>query len=427
MNKITYTILFTFVSVAVFAQLETTETIYRRSSLYTMMIHEPSRQYAEEISKTFLGSPIPEKFNDHNLVNRSIEHGVPPEILSRDEKIKKQEENISNFLSQNKVARDIVAKWFNRSSDGAFNMDLVAERGSYNASEMDVKFAMSTERGLALLADAGEELIKNTFVVVNDFDYISKEEVANMTLKGIALFKEVKALVNDEEPDTTNKSFLELGIAVAGKGYVVRTTSYLYQLDWNDSVAAVFYNEYWMDKTSLNRAKKITFDNSDLFQFKLVGRETAWADLQSTIFTTKTEEELISIATVRAIDHVIAKLQRKYEVFRTKTPLFNTDPLSAKIGMKEGLEKGDKFEVLEQVMDKKGRTFYKKRGEIKVDKEHIWDNRFMAAEEHQVTDNLIPAEDYTIFKGSGKYYIGWNSFNCWQWLFGDDNIFAPVF
>jgi hypothetical protein len=406
MRKINLFLLINLITLSVFSQVETTETIYRRSSLYTLMIHEPNRQYAEVISNTFLGSPIPEKFNDHNLKNRAIEHGVPPEIITRQEKIKKQEENISNFLSENKIARDIVAKWFKRSNDGAFNMDLIAERGSYNASEMDVKFAMSTERGLALLADAGEELIKNTFVIVNDFDYISKEEVANVAIKGISLFKEVKALVNDEQVDTT-KGFLELGVKVAGKGYVVRTTSYLYQLDWNDSVAAVFYNDYWMDKTSLNRSKKIAFDNTDLFQLKLVGRETAWADLQSTIFTTKTEEELISIATVRAIDNVIAKLQREYDVFKTKTPLYNNDPLSAKIGLKEGLEKGDKFEVLEQVMDKKGRTFYKKRGEIRVEKDHIWDNRFMAAEEQQLTDNLIPPENYTVFKGNSKYYIGW--------------------
>jgi len=53
----------------------------------------------------------------------------------------------------------------------------------------------------------------------------------------------------------------------------------------------------------------------------------------------------------------------------------------AKIGLKEGLEPNDKFEVLEQVMDKKtGLTVYKQVGIVKVDKKNIWDNRYNLAE-----------------------------------------------
>lgn len=379
------------------------ETIYRRSSLYTLMINEPSRQYADVIGQTYKNSPVPDKFNDHLLGKREIDNAIPDGILPREQKIKIQEENISSYLATNHVAKEMVAKWFNRSSNGAFNMDLIAERGSYNASEMDVQLARSSERGLALLADAGEELIRNTFVVVNDFDYISKEEVADKAKKGLALIKDLAALA-DEEVKT---DLADATLTVLGKGYVVRTTSYLYQLEWNDSIAAVFYEEYWMDASNVNRARKAAFDASEIFSLKLIGYEVAWADLQSTIFTTKTEEELVTIATVRAIDAVIAKLQRKYEVFRTKTPLYSVDPLAAKIGLKEGLEKGDKFEVLEQVMDKRGRTTYKRKGIIRVDKDNIWDNRFMATEEQLAADNLIPSQDYTVFKGDGKYYPGW--------------------
>ena len=50
-------------------------------------------------------------------------------------------------------------------------------RDRYNASEMDAKVALQTKRGLALLADAGEELIQNTFVLVSDFKYMSHEEM----------------------------------------------------------------------------------------------------------------------------------------------------------------------------------------------------------------------------------------------------------
>jgi len=91
------------------------------------------------------------------------------------------------------------------------------------------------------------------------------------------------------------------------------------------------------------------------------------------------QDTLIAKATINSFEAVIAKLQKKYEVFRTKTPLLSGDPITAKIGLKEGLEAGDKFEVLEQVLDEKtGRTTYKRVGKIKVKSGMIWDNRFGA-------------------------------------------------
>ncbi|MDF1550417.1 MAG: hypothetical protein P1P88_21515 [Bacteroidales bacterium] len=395
-----------------------TEVVYRRSSLFTMMITEPSRKYADTIQTTFINSPIPDKFNDHILDCRIIENGISESIKKRPEKIAAQELNITNFLNSNDIAKKMVAKWFNRQPDGSFNMGLVAERGSYDASEMDVNLARSSKRGEALLADAGEELINNTFLIVNDFDYVSKEEVAKKVKVGLAILKEVALAVDEankdeNQKDEDNQSALvdaidvaDIGLTVVGKGYVVRTTSYLYQLDWNDSVAAVLYNEYWLDENSDDIARKEAFENSDIFKLKLIGHEVAWADLQSTIFTQKSEEDLVRIATVRAIDAVIAKLQKKYEVFRTKTPLYSIDPLSAKIGLKESLEKGDKFEVLEQIQDKNGRTKYKRKGIIRVDKDQIWDNRYMAGEEPDEAKNPNAGLGYTIFNGTGKFYPG---------------------
>ncbi len=378
------------------------EAVYRRSSLYPLMIVEPSRKYADIIQKTFFESPIPDKFNNHVLKSRGIDNGIPPELKKREEKVKAQEVHITNYLNTNDIAKKMVAKWFNRKENGCFDMNLVAERGSYNASEMDVDLAKSSKRGMALLGDAGEELIKNTFVVVNDFDYVSKEEVADKVKAGLGLLKEVTELVTDEKIET---SLVDETATTFGKGYVVRTTSYLYQLEWNDSIAAVFYNDYWMSEGSQNEARKKAFENSDIFKLKLVGWEVAWADLQATVYTKKSEEDLITIASLRAIDAVIAKLQRKYEVFRTKTPLSSVDPIAAKIGLKEGLEKGDKFEVLEQIMTNEGRTQYKRKGIIKVNKDHIWDNRYMAGESG---DDANPASqlEFTTFKGSGKYYEG---------------------
>ena len=117
----------------------------------------------------------------------------------------------------------------------------------------------------------------------------------------------------------------------------------------------------------------------------------------------RTEDQIINLSVTRNIEKVFAKLQKNYDVFKPKVPLYTGEPITAKIGMKEGLEGGDKFEVLEAVMDQKtGKIEYKSIGTIKVDGDKIWDNRFNLGDE-------APAEgavDRTTFKGGKKFYSG---------------------
>lgn len=406
---------------------------YRRSSIYTIMIDDAGLVKADTIKQSFMTAPVPDKYNDHNLAIKSFD---PRTItLSPEEKKSKPEGGgskfgksilnnttggladttnvadlplkIEKFFNANGIARGMVAKWFDRNEKGEFGMTLIGERGQYDATEMAANIAKKTVRGTSSLSDAGEELIGNTFVVVTRFKYVSKEEIAKAA-KGVLSMVE-------KYGGSTAASIAQVGsvaATVAAKGYVVQTTSYLYKLRWNDSIAAVFYQDYWVDANNFDQKKKEAFDTTNLFSLELIGTEKAWADVQSSIFTKKSEAELVRIATVQAIDAVIAKLQKKYDVFKTKTPIFTAEPLTAKIGLKESLEKGDKFEVLEQVLDEKtNKTVYKRVGTIKVDGSQIWDNRYMAAEIQPVDTTAgaqpKPLIDRTLFKGgSSKYYEG---------------------
>jgi len=373
---------------------------YRRSSLYTLMVNDPTRQHANVIKDAFGNAPLPEKFNDHN---------IGPYLIEGVGTVKDRSYEISNYLNNNFVAKDLVAKWFNRKNNGVFNMDLIASRGEYDASTYDKLIAASSQRGDALLADAGEDLIGNTFVIVNDFKFTSKEEIAQTTKKvtaglrtGLSFIPGAGALSSTINNVT---AVTDAGVTVAGKGYIIKTTSYLYRLEWNDSVAAVFYQNYWADETNLDPNKVKAFDISNLFRLKYIGSQDAWADVQSSIFTNKSEEDLIKMATVKATDQAIAKLQRKFEEFRTKTPLHSVEPLTAKIGLKEGLEPGDKFEVLESVIGLDGKISYKRKGIITVKKGMIWDNSYVPDE---LKGNVPPqAIDATHFNGaSGQFYPG---------------------
>lgn len=378
------------------AQTEATNPItkYRRSSLYTLMIDDQSRPYANVIRASFEKGPIPDKFNDHNLSNRVISTS----------NAKDESGNITTFLENNHVARDVVAKWFNRSAKGGFNMDLIAKRGSYDASALDIAKAKASQRGLEAVADAGEELIKNTFILVNDYNYVSKEEVAKKVGGWLDKIGNVAASagLGDVAATTTLTSG---AVKVAGKGYVVKTNAYLYRLVWNEEVAAIFYNDYWADDKTITPERKKAFEESNIFKFELIGSDTSWADVQSTVFTKKTEEELIEKATIKAIDAVIVKLQKNHDEFKTKTPLYTGEPnISAKIGLKEGVSDKSKFDVLEQRQNKDGKTEYVVVGSLKVDdSQPIWDNRYGADEENP--DSKV---DRTYFKKTGgkDFYPG---------------------
>jgi hypothetical protein len=69
------------------------------------------------------------------------------------------------------------------------------------------------------------------------------------------------------------------------------------------------------------------------------------------------------------------KLQKSFDVFKTKTPIIAEDPLLAPVGMKDGVKKGTKFDVVEMIWDEKeGVTTYKTVGKVKA--KEVWDNRF---------------------------------------------------
>lgn len=373
------------------AQVANSDVKYRRSSLYTLMVYDPSIPYADVIKNSFEKGPIPEKFNDHTLGNRII-----PATDAKDESA-----NIGSFLQSNKIAKEIVAKWFNRSAQGGFNMELIKQRGSYDASVLDITTAKASKRGLDMLADAGEELIKNTFILVNDFNYVSKEEVAKKAsswLSTLGTIGDYAGIANA----STYTAAASVGVTVAGKGYVVKTTAHLFRLNWNQEVAATFYNDYWTEDGSISPEKVKAFDESTIFRLTYIGSDVSWADVQSSIFTSKSEEQLIEKSTVKAVDAVIVKLQKNHDEFKTKTPLYTGEPITAKIGLKEGLTNKSVFEVLEQRIDENGKTEYVVVGTIKVDsKMPIWDNRYGADEE-----NPNQTTDRTYFKkSSGKEFF----------------------
>jgi hypothetical protein len=377
---------------------------YRRSSLYSILIKHAEKEFCSEIVDVFASMPIPDKFDDHNLKIRAVNAYIPQKAERK--KAEQQKENIEKFLSQNDIGRRLVAKWFNRDSKtGTFDMNLVARRGLYNASALDVRLADKSARGRAMLADAGEELIGNTFVVVNDIRYVDKEEQADIASGIFGAIAIVGALTGTDIGDAVS-SLATAGAVISEQiaGFKVNVTSYLYRLNWTDEIAGTFYNSYYIDNSSPDLGKKTAFDNDRrTFTITYVGSQTVSSG-KTSLRGVSTKEDMIRKVCTRAIDASIVQLQRNFDEFKIKTPLIGISPITAGIGQKEGISEDSKYEVLERLEDENGRTSYKRIGTIKPVRGKIWDNRYLATEEG-FENAALSATEFTK-TGGGDFYPG---------------------
>lgn len=424
---------------------------YMRSSLYLLLLKDTSvYANAELIKQSFEEVPMPDKYNDHNLpvrVYTSLPSVTEEEIAALDNVTfkdtvavaegegegegeaapkkkkggfgkfmgslakgaaaettgglvgggvdRKQYAAIANKLMiEQNVAKQLVGKWF-VDSTGKFTDSLVLQRGLYNYSAEDIAVAKESIEGVQRMAmSSGYELLNSTFVVANQFNFLPKEEV-------IAEIQAAASGIGSLVGGTVG-SFIQMGSAIGGgvaaaalgDGYFVKITSYLFKLKWNDDIQNKFFIECWDNPEA--------FAAYDGLELEYVGSDKAFANAG-----TDPNKGTIYAATVKAIDQVLAKLEFQYDVFKTKTPLMvSTDEAtgkpvySAKIGLKEGLNGGDKYEVLEQVYDAETESVkYKRVGVLKVSKNAIWDNRF-GADQEMAAKGETQSIDATIFEGN---------------------------
>ena len=337
--------------------LEKDDIEYRRSSLYSLLVTHTEQKFSPEITEEYLKLPVPDKYNDMNL------------------------SRIADFLEREQVASRLVAKWFNRDIlTGRCDMDLVKERGLYDASEFDKELAARSARGTAMLEDAGEDLIGNTFVLVNEINYIDKGKRSRNWGMALQMLGAVAGAATGIDAVTDLGESLNDMVSTI-KGFRVKINTRLYQLVWDEEVANDFYRNYYQAEAGPSAAKAFE-EARGKFKLKYVGKVSSSGQKSSFLGISEEEPELmIRKACQRALDENVADLQKKYEQFKIKAPIVSVEPdIKVQIGLKEGISEDSKFEVLE-AQEKDGRVVYKRVGTVRPVKGKIWDNRFMAVEE----------------------------------------------
>ena len=372
---------------------------YRRSSIYTILINHKEQKFATEIKDAFVSLPVPDKYNDHNLSVKVLTmSGKLKDAKSDDEN-----KEITEFLNNNKVASRLVGKWFNRDMfTGECNSDLVKERGLYDANTYDVIMAEKSARSMALLQDSGEELIGNTFVLVNDIRYVDKEKTGKAIGGVLRILGAIASAASGV--DVTDLTDNLGSMMETLKGFKVKVNTFLYQLVWDEETMMDFYTTMYSNGPDNEKVKVFENRRGD-FKLKYVGKvESKGGDVSFMGVNLDEPINMVRKACQRALDENIADLQQEFEAFRTNSPLISVEPLKAYVGLKENVTPGSRFEVLQAIEDETGKRTYKRVGVITPEKDQIWDNRYMALEEGAANASI----GATTFKkvSGGPFYQG---------------------
>ena len=376
---------------------------YRRNSLATMLVYHPEDEFGGEIYKAFDSLPIPDKYDDHTIAgmriinNRSIwgvqrrDSGYFKATYGHQltaQELQKNAQHTEDLLNQKQMAKYMVAKWFGLTGktveEATFNTKLIQSRGQYNANDVDVALALQTTRGLASLSDAGEELLGQTFVLVNDITYVTAEQEAAAAKAAMSV---IGGILDGLTGGTGGRDLAKAAgqIADSFTGFKVKTHSYLYQLEWNDSIAAIFYTYHYTGKPDPEKIRAFLNDETT-YRLKYVAHEYEF-DKKSVLKGKYSRTELVRTICARSMDKNIVALAKQYEDFKVKTPVYSVltnergkvEGYAAKIGMKEGISETSKFQVVQRLQDPEtGKTKYKYVATVKPKKGQIWDNRYNA-------------------------------------------------
>jgi hypothetical protein len=395
------------------ANAQETKEGYQRSSLHIINIENLNFDNAAKVQASYNKYPFPEKYDDHRIGNNSVNlggykltqeekdalgikeselgKGLSGAISSATEGILEDNSQVKNeldkFIKDKKVAEELVKKWYSIKDDGTFNFSVFNDRIKLSMSEEDKQRVQQAALANTEIDKMSEKLINNTFVVFTKLNFVSNAIPAE-AIRQIAYTQadKLSGMLQTLARKAADKIYEK-----ASEGYSVWTNAWLYKLEWNEQI----YTDFRKVMTSKEKLDINAF-NAMNFNLEFVGQEKANSLVTFSLKKgegDRTEDEIIELSTIRNVDKVFTKLQREYEVFKPLYQLTGVDPFSAKLGMKEGLEGGEKFEILEI----RGGE-YNKIGTIDVDKNKVWDNRYGAPKQEI---------DQTYFKGKNKDAREW--------------------
>lgn len=393
-----------FISLNVYSQQKND---YVRSSLHLHLVDDFDFENGEYVLKSYNKFIFPENYNDHTISERKVKLSEF-ELTEEEKKSAGKKDNLlgdiakssvegstggllkiqdnsmvklqlDKYISERKIPLELVKKWWNIDENGNFSTSLVGERSLQTQSTELSAIASASGTGSV---DQFNKLINNTFLVFTRLYFVSNEIAAEVIRQ--AAYKAAEEL-----PGMASTLAFKAADKIYNKtseGFSVWTTAWLYQLDWNEETFNLFTSNIVDNKIDMGKLESMNF------KLNFIGQEKATSLVTFSLKKSdknRTEQDIFDLSTIRNMDKVLVKLQKKYEVFKPIFPL--KDGFSMAAGTKEGIEGNETFEVLET---KNG--VYNRIGTMNVDSEKVWDNSWTG-------ENIAPGLTY--FKKGNKKFI----------------------
>ncbi|KAB2871476.1 MAG: hypothetical protein F9K37_03210 [Bacteroidales bacterium] len=348
--------LFVFVLVMFFAKwivaqdIEATKKIpstYDRSAVTLFYVQFSNEAHASEIQSKIDKISFSDKYYNNNLNQITL-----PNAFTR--KSHELIESLSKYMNDQQVGRQVISKWYARQDDGTMNMDLIFDRGMFNATDAAYIKAQSTKLGNAVLQDYGNRLIGRSYILVLDYQSIQTMKEAKMS---------------------------------GMKGWKSTVTGYLFKVKYNEETQNAVYDAwiYPEDSPAIKAEKNKKYEQIQVpveFVTKTTVYVTASQPAEDTqlgrLMKQKSEDELLSEMVQKGYDESLYFLEKNHEDFMVKTTIYQVRPIRAKIGKKEGLKCDNRYFAYEYVYDEKTNTTKPRfRGVIRATSS-IVDNRQVA-------------------------------------------------
>ena len=425
-----------------FAQVSTK---YRRSSISMILMETPGLgENKELILNAYNNNPFPDKYNKHDISVKNtstdamtitdedlILSGYLKDTLSTPVTIKKAVLNplqevryimadstlaviepskkemlkvyADKIIRSNDLGKKVIGTWLNKKENFDVDQELIIERGLYSASasEMaDTVFSIKDPKDM--FKDV--ELLGNTYTVINSMDFYKNEPVARIA-RDLAKIETMKKLTGKPQV-LIDKSMAALDTIYekTKEGYTVKCNSLLYKIKWDETTGDKIYNTFFNNEIT---NKKLAWDTASFMEMEFLGKIVSSSIVTFKIGEKRTLNEIIDLQVRRTIDNAMAKLQKEFVQFRPVSPILSNEPFSAQIGMKEGVEPKQKYEILELNTNELGIPYWKSVGKVKTSKKlTIWDNRQGAEKKLDEEGKEVPP--YTMFAGGKKAVPGLN-------------------
>lgn len=412
MKKIFPLILFIF-STLIFAQ---EKKDYVRSSLHMHLVDDFSFENGDKVLMSYKKFEFPQNYNDHridlnkiklsefeltdeekeaagkkkSLIGGALADAAKGAVAESTAGLVKVQDNsmvklqLDKYIKEKKMGHELIKKWFKIPDDGSGSgLGMVLKRA-----------AMSKSNEMAAIGDASGtgdteaqyvNIVDNTFVVFTRLNYVSNAIAAEVIRQ--AAYQQaakVPAMLQKKAYQVADKIYEK-----TSEGYSVWTTAWLYKLIWTPEMYAQL-GKLRNDEGMIDMDKFYAMD----INLEFLSQEKATSLVTFSLKKEdkgRTEQDVFDLSTVRNMDKVLVKLQKKNEVFKPIFPL--RDGFAVAAGKKEGIEGGETFEVLET---KKGK--YNRIGTMKVDGKRVWDNSWTG-------EDIKPGLTY-FKKGSKKFVPG---------------------